>query len=120
MSYIPTVVTSIGTTGRPTGEYVEGKPVYRKIVKHSGNLSTGANNIAHSISSFSKILRLEGTILRSNGATIPLEWHDKATGSNFHVTVWADATNIVITLGTAWSGAGNVLSDPWVIIDYHE
>jgi hypothetical protein len=119
MTYIPTVATSIQTTAKPTGDYVEGKPVFRKIVKHTGSLTAGgANNIAHGISSFSKILRMEGTILRSSGTTIPLDWHDRVGATNFHVTTWADATDIIITLGAAWSGAGNVLSDPWVIIEY--
>lgn len=119
MTYLPQVLTSIQTTARPTGDYVEGKPVYRKIVKHSGNLTaSSANNVAHGISSFSKIVGCRGTILRSSGTTIPLDWHDRTTETAFHVTTWVDATNIIITLGSGWSGAGNVLSDPWIILDY--
>ena len=117
MTYVPHSLTSISTTAQPTGDVVNGKSVWRKIVKHTGNLSTGTNNIAHGISSFSKILRLEGTVKRSNGATIPLEFHDKAQNT-FQLRVYADATNIIFGVGASWTGAGNVLSDPWIVVDY--
>lgn len=118
MTYYPHSLTSISTTAQPTGDHVNGKPVYRKIVKHTGNLTIStANAVAHGISSFSKILRIEGTMLRSNGATLPLEWHDR-TGTNFQSRVYADATNVYIDIAAAWTGAGNVLSDPWIVIDY--
>ncbi len=119
MTYFPAPLTSITTTAQATGDYVDGKPVFRKIVKQSGNLTqNAANNVAHSISSFTKIVRLDGTIKRSSGTTIPLQWHDRAAASNFQVITHADATNIIITLGSAWTGAGNVLSDAWIIVDY--
>lgn len=118
MTYYPHSLTSISTTAQNTGDHVNGKPVYRKIVKQSGNLTQGAdNNIAHGISSFSKILRLEGTVKRSSGTTIPLEWHDR-TATNFQLRVFADATNIILGVGSGWTGAGNVLSDAWIVIDY--
>lgn len=119
MTYVPSNLTKITTSEHPTGEHVEGKAIYRKMVKQSGNLTAGAsNNVAHGISSFSKIVGCYGTILRSSGTTIPLEWHDRTTGTNFQVQVWVDATNVVLSLGAAWSGAGNVLSDAWIILEY--
>lgn len=117
MSYIPWS-PHIRTTENTTGDFLEGKAVYRKMVKHSGNLSTGTNNIAHGISGLTKVVGCYGTVLRSNGTTYPMpSWNDRAV-SNFNYYTQLDGTNIIITVGTAWTGAGNVLSDPWIIIEY--
>lgn len=120
MVYIPRINHNLTTSEQSTGEMVEGKLIYRKVVKHSGSLTAGTtNNIAHGISSFSKIVGLWGTVIRgTSGQTLPLNFHNVGTGSNFHYMAHVDATNIVLTLDTAWTTATHTLQDPWIVVEY--
>lgn len=117
MSYLPLFDHDINTAETPTGETVERKLVYRKLIKQSGNLSLGSNTVAHG-ATFVKLVRLSATIERSDGSTISIPWNDKFTGSGFHIAAYVDATNINLDLGSAWTGAGNVLSDAWLLFEY--
>lgn len=119
MSYVPYHNRDLTTSEQWTGEMVENKPIWRKLVKQSGNLTHNAvNNVAHGVTGMTKVLRIGGTILRSNGQTIPTVWHDRTTGTAFHIRCYIDGSNIAVELGTGWTGAGNVLSDAWLILEY--
>lgn len=118
MTYIPKVNHDISTTETPTGEMVEGKMIYRKLVKHSGTLSgSAANSFAHGISSFSKIVGMWGTVVHAS-FTYPILYHNPVVGeATFHFVTYIDATDITLVTGSAWT-AGNALSDPWVVVEY--
>lgn len=119
MSYTPYPTVDVTTTEHFTGEYVEGKAIHRKLVKQSGNMTASATTtFAHGISGLTKVVAMYGTILRSNGSTIQLDWHDRTTGTAFHIRTFINGSDISIELGSGWSGAGNVLSDAWVVIEY--
>lgn len=119
MSYTPYPTLDVLTTEHFTGEYVEGKAIHRKLVKQSGNLThSSVNTFAHGITGLTKVVGMYGTINRSSGTTIQLDWHDRTTGTAFHIRTYISGSNIAIELGTGWTGSGNVLSDAWVVIEY--
>lgn len=119
MTYFPAVTHDLSTTEHLTGEFIEGKRVYRKLVKHSGSMTASSTtSIAHGITGITKVVGCWGTLLRSNGATYPLVFHPGGIFAAPHFGTHVTATDIVITLGTAWTGTGNVLSDAWVVLEY--
>lgn len=120
MVYVPRMNHNLTTSELPTDEMVEGKLIYRKVVKHSGSLTAGAaNSFAHGISGLTKVVGLWGTVIRgTSGQTLPIMFHNVGSGSSFHYSCHVDSTNIVMTLDTAWTGASHTLQDPWFVIEY--
>jgi hypothetical protein len=88
---------------------LSGNVIYQKSLTIGGNLSTGITNLAHGITGLNKMVFLQGFCDRSNGAQVIVPF--PSTTSTFVATVQVDATNAIITVGTSWTGAGNVLSN---------
>lgn len=101
--------------------YIDGKPIFQKTIQRAGNLSTGATSIAHGITGLDRVVFMLGDVLRSNGGRFMVPFVDPTniTTNNFLVGLqYLDGTNIRITLGTGWTGVGNVLSDVNITIWY--
>lgn len=90
------------TTERKTGEkWIDGKDIYCKVVD-VGNLPNAATkNVAHGITNFGSLVKLEGRALRSNDnlwfvlPNVP----SPSAGVTSAIWVYADATNITIVTG---------------------
>lgn len=96
--------------------HTTGATIYQKTFLRPGNLPTGSTNIAHGITGLSRIIHSAGSVNRSNGQKIPINF--PANPATFILGVLADATNVIIQVGTGWAGAGNVLSDPIITLFY--
>lgn len=83
--------------------------IYQKTVLNAGNLSTGVTNIAHGITGLADVLALHCWVDRSNGSQMPFPF--ASGGSTFAVSLQVDGTNVIVNVGTGWTGAGLVLSN---------
>lgn len=123
MTYFPddfAIVEDVTTTEQATGRTVDGAATYTKLVKQSGNLSTGTTNVAHGISGLTKIVRCHAVAQRSTDiqGTEQVVFPFVSATSTFNASVHFDATNLIIRLGTGWMGTNNVLSNLWAVVEY--
>lgn len=119
MTYVPYESRDITTTEHATERMLEGKLVYRKLVTHSGNLTANATTtVAHGISGHTKVVNIYGSVNCDGGQKFPLQMKGLTTGSTFQIQAHCDATNLNVSIGAGWTGAGNVLSDIWAVIEY--
>jgi hypothetical protein len=100
-------------------QWVDGKDIYRKVIASGGTMvtqSSAVNILNHGIVGFDRLLRLDGCLDRDDGSSqqVPLNY----TQPSARVWTLVTSTVIVIGLDDIWSGAGNTLSDPIVIIEY--
>lgn len=93
-----------------------GETIYQKTVLNAGNLATGVVNIAHGISGLTQVLFIECFADRSSGTQVPFPFASGTT--TFVVSVQIDTTNVILGVGTSWTGAGNVLSNVRCTIFY--
>tara|TARA_R110002094_G_scaffold220250_1_gene192783 strand:+ start:23206 stop:23571 length:366 start_codon:yes stop_codon:yes gene_type:complete len=119
MSYFPnTFDHDINTTETATDEIIEDRLVYRVLVKHSGAMTASATtSVAHGVT-FDKLIRITMTIERDDGTTISFPWNHQNSGSTLHLGCTVDGTNVDIHLGAGWTGANNLLTDAWIIMEY--
>ena len=119
MTYLPNSqggLPSVTTTEAASGRQVDGVNTFLKLVKQSGNLSTGITNIAHGISTIDRVISAEAYCHRDNGAELPFPF--VSTSSTFVNSFQLDGTNIIVNVGTGFTGAGNTLSDLHTLIEY--
>ncbi|MCP4899944.1 MAG: hypothetical protein GY906_23495 [bacterium] len=83
--------------------------IYQKTVVSAGNFSTGNTNVAHGITGLGTVICVRALMDRSNGAQIPVPFVSSAAA--FTVVLQINATNLIVGVGTGWTGAGNVLSN---------
>ena len=101
-----------------SGRKIGGVSTFLKMIKRTGALSVGANTQAHSITGLIKMYRLWGVALRDSVG------NDSVLLANADVNVTAvnnlvsDDTNIIMTIGTVWTGAGSILSDALIFMEY--
>lgn len=96
--------------------WTDSSAIYQKTVINAGNLATGTVNIAHGISGLNDVLFIRGYADRSNGSQVPIPFPSGT--STFVVSLQVDGTNIILGVGTSWTGAGNVLSNARFTIFY--
>jgi hypothetical protein len=106
------------TTAQKTGEkWIDGKDIWRKVISSTGAVTAGSvQNFAHSISSYDRIVRLEGHVVRDDTGTSQYPVNYPQGSAEIHCNI--DDTNIQLFLNSAYTGVGNTLSDPQFIIDY--
>lgn len=101
-----------------SGRKIGGVSTFLKMIKRTGALAVGANTQAHSITGLIKMYRLWGVALRDSAG------NDSVLLANADVNVTAvnnlvsDNTNIIINIGTVWTGAGSILSDALIFMEY--
>lgn len=93
-------------TGR---KYVDGRTIYRKVLRGTLNVAVGANNIAHGITGITnlEILRVDGNIVLSSavrGNSVNLLWH-RETGGNWANPTAMNNTNFTWTSSFAWGNS---------------
>ena len=101
-----------------SGRKIGGVSTFLKMIKRTGALSVVANTQAHCITGLIKMYRLLGVALRDSLG------NDSVLLANADVNVTAvnnlvsDDTNIIMTIGTVWTGAGSILSDALIFMEY--
>ena len=102
-------------TGR---RWIDGKIIYRKVITASGNIATGYTAYAHNITGLDRMIEVSGFCLSddvdSKQISLPYPYLD-ATAL---ILLIPDDTNIGISVGAYWTGAGTTLSEPRIVIEY--
>ena len=81
-------------------KWIDGKTIYKKTVD-VGQLpsAAGAKTVAHSISNFGKVIRMEGAAINtSNTTSYMLPYSDK-DGATYSIGVTANSTNVSVSVG---------------------
>jgi len=106
------------TTTQDTGrKWIDGKTIWRKVVSSVGAVTAGSTQtFAHSIASIDRVVGFEGHMTRDDASSSHYPINYAQLGAEISATV--NDTNLSIFLNSAYTGAGNVLSDPQFIIDY--
>ena len=101
-----------------SGRKIGGVSTFLKMIKRTGALAVGVNTQAHSITGLIKMYRLWGVALRDDvGRTHYLLASAEVNLAAVNNLV-SDNTNIIMTIGTAWTGAGSILSDALIFMEY--
>jgi len=109
---------NLTTSETPTGRKLNDAVLYTKIVKVAGTIATGSSSAAHGITGLARLVTMRVSIERSNGQVLFIPLTHTGLSSTFHIGAFVDGTNINFQVGTGWTGAGNVLSDAWVVLEY--
>lgn len=102
----------------PTGEkWIDGRPIYRKILTGNMTVAAGGNYVAHGISGIAalEVLRLSGNVRLSStvrGSYVNLLWHRESAG-NWINPVAMDGTQVTFTSSFAWGASAYT-----VILEY--
>ena len=104
---------------RDTGrKWIDGSPIYRKVITASGNMATGVTNYAHGITGLDRVISCMGFCLRDDANTEQTILPYPSDTSGTLIRTIPDDTNVANGVGTFWTGAGNTLSDPTFILEY--
>jgi hypothetical protein len=93
-----------------------GDTIYQKTVLSAGTLANGVNNIAHGITGLANVVAFHCWCDRSNGSQLPIPF--SSGGSTFAISLQIDATNIIVSRGSGWSGSGLNLDNVRATIHY--
>lgn len=123
MSYFPSefdLVFDATTTETATGRQINGKDTYIKVIEIGSSLSTGANSQAHGISVLDQVLRSNITCVRpvSGAGNEDICVPFITSSTTFGVGCQFDATNMIINVGTGWTGTNNILTSCRAILEY--
>lgn len=117
-SFISVIPDIPSDTEVASGRKIEGNDTFFKLVTVDGNLSATNQAFAHDISDLDRVYRLWGNAKRDDAddQDIVLLNPDATTQRNIFLSV--DTTNILVNIGTDWAGAGDILSDLKVFLEY--
>lgn len=118
MSYVPR--KNYGVTAQATGRTVDGTPTYCSAGAFaSGSGGQDSSSIGYSIA---QLLTSRGGALRSDGTFVPIPGNFTPSSIAGRFDGFARETTgtdrVRNVAGTAWTGAGNVLSDVIVILEF--
>ena len=89
------IILDYSTSEVNTGaKWIDGTAIYKKTINFGALPNSTAKNVAHSIVSLGKIIKLEGYGRKTSGGTYPLPY--ASAGSN-SIELYANNTNIEIT-----------------------
>ena len=104
------------TTEQRTGEvWIDGKPIYRKVV-NTGALTAGGNQFNHGISNFGTLVRAYGSATNANYQyPVPRAY---ANMPDYYIGI-ADftSTNFRVQVGAGYTG-NNAFTSSFVVIEY--
>lgn len=87
---------SYSTEEHPTGaKWIDGKPIYRKVVDCGALPDTASKSVAHNITNIGTIIKVSGTASRT-GATIPLPYVSTETNVNVSIALYVTPQNVII------------------------
>lgn len=83
------------TTEHLTGKYwVDGKPIYRKVVDFGALPNNGRKDVNHGISSISSWVSIQGIAWESSKNAVPLPHVD--TDNSYSIAIWSTPTAVII------------------------
>jgi hypothetical protein len=105
------------TTAEKTGRrWHNGKEIWRKVFLAAGAHAAGVSSIAHNIPAIDRVVSFTGFLSRDDALhqQIPINYGQIGA----EVFGQMDDTNVVFSISAAYTGAGNILSDLEVVIEY--
>jgi len=90
--------------------WIDGKPIYRKVIKFTNGLNTGVNSFQHNIPSIDSITNVQ--LLMKFGTSFYINSAYEST-ANFLSLCAASTTDIFIAVGSGW---GNSFKQGFTII----
>lgn len=88
------------TTEQVIGKWLDGKPIYRKVIQYSARILTGLVSIPHNINNLKLVTNIQAVTLYDNKTyTMPLLYSNVSTASYIN---YVDSNNIVLKLGENW------------------
>lgn len=100
------------TEERRIGTWIDGKPLYRKVVNFGELPNNTAKEISHNISNIDKIIRLSGYAYRpADGFFIPIP---QGAYNNTACSIFSNSTKITITTYTDRS----LFTECYIVIEY--
>ena len=110
---------SYSSAERDTGrKWIDGTPIYRKVISATGAMATGLTNYAHGITGLSRLISLEGFAIRDDGSEQQTSLPYPSAQTDVSIVTICDDTNVASGVGVFWTGAGNTLSDPIFVLEY--
>lgn len=114
--------TSLSNIGKDTystseqkiGIWIDGKPIYRKVIDFGSLPNATSKSVAHNISNLGFITNISGTIYHRTVTTyypIPLQY--KGNDSNYNVEIYVNNTNVAMSSNTDRS-----FYSAYVILEY--
>tara|TARA_R110002095_G_C4251957_1_gene240446 strand:+ start:41268 stop:41633 length:366 start_codon:yes stop_codon:yes gene_type:complete len=119
MSYFPQPTLDITTSEAVTGMSFGGDPVTATCVVDA-TLAVGTNDHTSEITSITKLAAIYGGCDRDGGETyaFPVLAGSPTTAENVRNQILATGTDLRIAVGSAWTGAGNLLTNGVVVLEY--
>ena len=106
-------LSTFSTTETAIGTWINGKPLYRKVVDTGTLPNNTTKSVSHGLSNLRNIIHIYGAAKNtSNGITFPLPF--PSTQANAPIYVYADNYNIII--GTATDRT--VFSESYIVLEY--
>lgn len=78
--------------------WIDGKPIYRKVVDFGTLPNATSKNVAHNISNLSNVVNIKGWTKRADGTTFPLPY-ESGSQINESMALFSNNTNISIYCG---------------------
>lgn len=94
--------------------WVDGKPIYRKVINYTGTLSAGGNYIAHNISNLGTVVDAKGYTLFGTSYYMMSAYE---TANNFINIKSISSDNVVVQIGSSW-GSSFSSSGCTLILEY--
>lgn len=107
-------LNTYSTSEQRIGTWVDGKPIYRKVIDFGSLPNATSKSVAHNISDLGFITNISGTIYHRTVTTyypIPLQY--KGNDSNYNVEIYVNNTNVAMSSNTDRS-----FYSAYVILEY--
>lgn len=105
-----TNATTYSTDEIRVGTWIDGKPIYRKVIP-TGQISSALKTVAHNISNINKITNIYGLLYNNNEWFVIPRVSDSSVINQ--VGLSANKTNVILTVGSAAN-----FNDSNVILEY--
>lgn len=89
------------------GTWTDGKTIYKKTINLGAMPNNTTKNVAHNISNFSRLVKIESILTRANGSFYPLPFASNSAVAD-QIEIGVDSTNVIISTKINWSASSAV------------
>lgn len=100
-------ITTYSETEQVVGTWIDGKPIYRKVVQKNTTINAGNNRVTHGISNLETLVNVYGTIYFTNSSEQTPLTSSSPNAMNWSCAVsGVSSTEFNISAGSSLSNAG--------------
>jgi hypothetical protein len=107
------VLNTYTTTEKKIGLWIDGKPLYRKVINTGQLPNATTKQVAHGISNVKRFINIHGYAYTQNGQTYPLPWIH-TTSVTYQTNIYCDSTYVNIVTGVDRTN----INESYVILEY--